>query len=116
MPHDAAGARHELHAAPVQVEDRLPFEHVEARLERVNVLVDASKTAGHSPLMKPEAAVPRLTRAIVLADAVGARFVNTDEMVKPSGMLCMIVAAKMIEPSQFEIRKPDAMAMPSKNV
>ncbi|NJN26632.1 MAG: sugar phosphate isomerase/epimerase [Cyclobacteriaceae bacterium] len=42
--------------------------------------------SGHSPLMKPEAAIPRLTRAIVLADAVGARFVNTDEMVKPDWM------------------------------
>ena len=33
--------------------------------------------------MKPEAAVPRLTRAIVLADALGARWVNTDEMLEP---------------------------------
>ena len=48
--------------------------------------VGVSSLSGHSPLMKPEAAVPRLTRAIVLADAVGARFVNTDEMVKPSWM------------------------------
>lgn len=42
--------------------------------------------SGHSPLMKPEAAVPRLTRAQVFADACGARFVNTDEMVKPDWM------------------------------
>src|SRR6056300_1525336 len=42
--------------------------------------------SGHSPLMKPEAAIPRLTRAIVLADAVGAKYVNTDEMVKPEWM------------------------------
>ena len=48
--------------------------------------VGVSSLSGHSPLMKPEAAVPRLTRAIVLADAVGARFVNTDEMVKPGWM------------------------------
>jgi sugar phosphate isomerase/epimerase len=48
--------------------------------------VKVSSVSGHSPLMKPEAAVPRLTRAIVLADAVGARFVNTDEMVKPDWM------------------------------
>ena len=48
--------------------------------------VKVSSISGHSPLMKPEAAVPRLTRAIVLADAVGARFVNTDEMVKPDWM------------------------------
>ena len=48
--------------------------------------VGVSSLSGHSPLMKPEAAVPRLTRAIVLADAVGAGFVNTDEMVKPDWM------------------------------
>jgi sugar phosphate isomerase/epimerase len=45
-----------------------------------------SSLSGHSPLMKPEAAVDRLTRAIVLADSVDARFVNTDEMVKPDWM------------------------------
>jgi sugar phosphate isomerase/epimerase len=48
--------------------------------------VQVSSVSGHSPLMKPEAAVPRLTRAIALADAVGAHFVNTDEMVKPAWM------------------------------
>jgi sugar phosphate isomerase/epimerase len=48
--------------------------------------VRVSSLSGHSPLMKPEAAVPRLTRAIVLADAIGAGFVNTDEMVKPAWM------------------------------
>jgi sugar phosphate isomerase/epimerase len=42
--------------------------------------------SGHSPLMKPEAAIPRLTRAIQLASDVGAGFVNTDEMVKPDWM------------------------------
>jgi len=42
--------------------------------------------SAHSPLMKPEAAVPRLTRAIELADACGARFVNSDEMIKPDWM------------------------------
>jgi sugar phosphate isomerase/epimerase len=45
--------------------------------------VEVVSISGHSPLMKPEAAVPRLTRAIVLADALGARWVNTDEMLKP---------------------------------
>lgn len=45
-----------------------------------------SSISGHSPLMKPEAAIPRLTRAIVLADAVGAGFVNSDEMLKPDWM------------------------------
>lgn len=48
--------------------------------------VDVVSISGHSPLMKPEAAVPRLTRAIVLADALGARWVNTDEMLKPAWM------------------------------
>lgn len=45
-----------------------------------------SSLSGHSPLMKPEASVARLTRAIVLADSVGAQFVNTDEMLKPKWM------------------------------
>ena len=48
--------------------------------------VKVASISGHSPLMKPEAAVDRFRRAIVLADAVGARFVNTDEMVKPDWM------------------------------
>lgn len=45
-----------------------------------------SSFSGHSPLMKPEAAVPRLTRAILFADALAAPVVNTDEMVKPDWM------------------------------
>jgi sugar phosphate isomerase/epimerase len=45
--------------------------------------VKVASLSAHSPLMKPEAAIPRLTRAIELADACGARFVNTDEMIKP---------------------------------
>lgn len=48
--------------------------------------VQVSSISGHSPLMKPEAAVPRLTRAIIFADACGAKFVNTDEMLKPEWM------------------------------
>jgi sugar phosphate isomerase/epimerase len=48
--------------------------------------VKVSSISGHSPLMKPEAAVSRLTRAIILADALHAPFVNTDEMVKPDWM------------------------------
>jgi sugar phosphate isomerase/epimerase len=52
--------------------------------DRHGVLV--SSFSGHSPLMKPEAAVPRLTRSILFADALGAPFVNTDEMVKPDWM------------------------------
>lgn len=48
--------------------------------------VKVASISGHSPLMRPEAAVPRLTRAIELADACGARFVNTDEMIKPEWM------------------------------
>lgn len=48
--------------------------------------VRVASLSGHSPLMKPEAAIDRLTRAIELAAAVGARWVNTDEMVKPDWM------------------------------
>ena len=48
--------------------------------------VQVSSISGHSPLMKPEAAVARLTRAIILASACGAQFVNTDEMLKDDWM------------------------------
>ena len=48
--------------------------------------IKVGSLSGHSPLMKPEAAIPRLTRAIVLAASIGANFVNTDEMVKPDWM------------------------------
>lgn len=48
--------------------------------------VGVSSLSGHSPLMKPEAAVERLTKAIVFASMNGADFVNTDEMVKPDWM------------------------------
>ncbi len=48
--------------------------------------IQVSSFSGHSPLMKPEAAVPRLTRAILFADALGAPVVNTDEMIKPDWM------------------------------
>jgi len=48
--------------------------------------VKVSSISGHSPLMKPEAAVERLTKAIVVADANDCRFVNTDEMIKPEWM------------------------------
>src|SRR5215207_1333858 len=45
--------------------------------------VAVSSVSGHSPLLKPEAAVERLTKAIVFANLNGASFVNTDEMIKP---------------------------------
>src|SRR5690606_31167928 len=45
-----------------------------------------SSLSGHSPLMKPEAAVNRLTRAITYANMLNAPFVNTDEMLKPEWM------------------------------
>lgn len=48
--------------------------------------IKVSSISGHSPLMKPEAAVTRLTKAIIFADALQAPFVNTDEMVKPDWM------------------------------
>ncbi|GAB3716439.1 hypothetical protein GCM10027592_57740 [Spirosoma flavus] len=48
--------------------------------------VEVSSLSGHSPLMKPEAAVSRLTRAILFANVLNAPFVNTDEMVKPDWM------------------------------
>lgn len=48
--------------------------------------IKVSSLSGHSPLMKPEAAVARLTRAVVLARLNNADFVNSDEMLKPDWM------------------------------
>jgi sugar phosphate isomerase/epimerase len=48
--------------------------------------VKVSSFSAHSPLMKPEASVARLTRAIIWASALGCDFLNTDEMVKPDWM------------------------------
>lgn len=48
--------------------------------------VGVSSISGHSPLMKPEAAVERLTKAITFASLNGAKYVNTDEMIKPDWM------------------------------
>jgi sugar phosphate isomerase/epimerase len=48
--------------------------------------IKVASISGHSPLMKPEAAIPRLTRSILLAEQVGATCVNSDEMIKPAWM------------------------------
>jgi sugar phosphate isomerase/epimerase len=48
--------------------------------------VRVSSFSAHSPLMKPEAAIPRLTRAILFAQFTGGRFINSDEMLKPEWM------------------------------
>lgn len=48
--------------------------------------VQVASLSAHSPLMKPEAAVSRLTRAAVLASFVGTKFLNSDEMLKPEWM------------------------------
>ena len=52
--------------------------------DRYNIKV--SSLSAHSPLMKPEAAIDRLTRAAVLASFVGCDCLNSDEMVKPEWM------------------------------
>ena len=48
--------------------------------------IGVSGISAHSPLMKPEAAVNRLTKAIVFAALNDAKFVNTDDMIKPEWM------------------------------
>ena len=45
-----------------------------------------SSLSAHSPLMKPEAAVSRLTRAAVFASFLGCDYLNSDEMVKRDWM------------------------------
>ncbi len=68
--------------------------------------VRVSSISGHSPLMKPEAAVPRLTRAVAFADACGARFVNTDEMLKPEWMDDVFAHEVM----RYSLRKAEMVA------
>ena len=51
-----------------------------------NLGLKVSSLSSHSPLMKPEAAVDRLTRSAVLASFVGCDFLNSDEMLKPDWM------------------------------
>lgn len=48
--------------------------------------IRVSSFSAHSPLMKPEASVSRLTRAILWASLIGCDFLNTDEMLKPEWM------------------------------
>jgi sugar phosphate isomerase/epimerase len=45
--------------------------------------VRASGLSAHSPLMRPEIAVPYLEKAIRFAAAIGANVVNTDEGIRP---------------------------------
>ena len=71
---------HYFHSYSME-EDNLLMKEI---CDRYGIAV--SSLSGHSPLMKPEASVPRLTKAIQLARACGAEFVNTDEMVKPDWM------------------------------
>ena len=40
--------------------------------------------SAHAPFMRPDVGVPFLRNAIVFADAIGARAVNTDEGIKPA--------------------------------
>lgn len=57
-----------------------PFEMKDV-LDRYGV--KPSGLSAHTPLMRPEIAVPYLEKAIRLASAVGAPVVNTDEGIRP---------------------------------
>jgi sugar phosphate isomerase/epimerase len=46
--------------------------------------VKASGLSAHTPLMRPEIAVPYLEKAIRFAAAIGANVVNTDEGIRPA--------------------------------
>ncbi len=46
----------------------------------------ASGLSAHTPLMRPEIAVPYLEKAVRFAAAVGAPVVNTDEGIRPEGL------------------------------
>ena len=69
-----------FHSFSMEEDPKLMLEICDAHGVRVSSL------SAHSPLMKPEAAVDRLTRAIVLAHFVGTDFVNSDEMLQPEWM------------------------------
>ncbi len=69
-----------FHSFSMEEDPKLMLEICDAQGVRVSSL------SAHSPLMKPEAAVDRLTRAIVLAHFVGTDFLNTDEMLQPEWM------------------------------
>ncbi len=60
--------------------DNEPLEMKDV-LERAGVR--ASGLSAHTPLMRPEIAVPYLEKAIRLAAAIGAPVVNTDEGIRP---------------------------------
>lgn len=68
--------------------------------------VSVSSLSGHSPLMKPEAAVSRLTKAINYASVLGAKFVNTDEMLKPDWMDDQFAHETM----RYSLKKADLVA------
>ncbi len=55
--------------------------------------IQVSSFSAHSPLMKPEAAVSRLTRAITWATVIGCDFCNSD----------WVRVAKILEPLDREI-------------
>lgn len=48
--------------------------------------VKISSISGHGPLMRPEAAIGRLIRSIIIAFENGSKFVNTDEGLRPEWM------------------------------
>jgi sugar phosphate isomerase/epimerase len=56
----------------------------------------ASAVSAHSPLMRPEVAIPYLTKAIRFASDLGAPVVTTDEGMKPDWMS---------EPEAFQIMR-----------
>ena len=68
--------------------------------------IGVSSISGHSPLMKPEAAVSRLTKAINYASVLGAKFVNTDEMLKPDWMDKQFAHEAM----RYSLKKADLVA------
>ena len=63
--------------------DEEPFE-IKDVLDRYGVR--ASGLSAHTPLMRPEIAVPYLERAIRFAAVLDAPVVNTDEGVRPAGL------------------------------
>jgi sugar phosphate isomerase/epimerase len=63
--------------------DRDPLE-VKAIVDKYKLKV--SGVSAHAPMAQPDVSVPFLTKAILFAQGLGARCVNTDEGVKPAWM------------------------------
>src|SRR5436853_3029565 len=78
------------------------------------MLTEREKAATVStPIMVAVPSIAEAAQAVLLLRPLAS---ITEAAVKPSGILCRKTARKIIHPSQVETKKPEAIAIPSKNV